>query len=99
MTTIDDGGPAYPGKKWSPIGENGSGEYVDTKGMSLRDAFAMHAPEQFSTNADASWVAKVTGVPCPPDQVDYKAVRAFWIEAEAVARYQYADAMLKARKQ
>ena len=75
-----NGGPAFP------VGEvtNANGETVQypSEGMSLRDYFAAHAPNE------------------PDDWIETLAARATYVEEQtsiALWRFEYADAMLKAR--
>lgn len=86
------GGPAFP-----RIGEGFGNPHYDAPGMSLRDYFAAHAPEQLGDNAEPRWVTERTGIAEPKSPVNSPEWGRFWAEAEVILRYQYADAMLRAR--
>jgi hypothetical protein len=89
MNTPNDGGPAFP-LQASEYGGHGS-----EPGMSLRDYFAIHAPEP-STEAiatqrqyDRNRNPHNDGPPKPPIRGDE--------EIRCDLRYRFADAMLRAR--
>lgn len=87
-THANDGGPAYPVPYM-----NG-----ELRGMSLRDYFAASAPDQIGDDPDAEWTAKTCGIEMPEPRGTPAEWRAFWIRCEAILRYRYADAMLRARE-
>lgn len=74
---INDGGPAFP---YSALTPEGPQIYGDSKGMSLRDYFAVHANDE-----DIKSYYEPKEISCNS-------------YARAVARYRFADAMLKARE-
>lgn len=97
-----DGGPAFP--RITQLAEqtdqdgNHLGYYVETAdGMSLRDFFAAHAPEQISDRRDAEKTATFCGIKSP-DRADWLGWMQAWIDCEAILRYRYADAMMRARE-
>lgn len=95
MKWVDDGGPAFPMPR-SPMQH---GAVLDSvPGMSLRDYFAAHAPSPIADGATPGGVSELTGVPMPTSQSDAPAWGQFWLKAEAILRYRYADAMIAARK-
>jgi len=90
----DDGGAAFPMPSGPEPRVNATTHY--NEGMSLRDWFAAHAPPcdvEAITGTDVKTVAEYLGI--DPNEWRYE----HCIEAHAKARYQWADAMLKARKQ
>lgn len=94
-TQHNDGGPAFPGTVWrNVIGDSPLDPVHQANGMSLRDYFAAHAPMQFSSY-DIERVAALAGLQAPKTIEDE---REFYPMAEAILRYRYADAMLKARE-
>ena len=92
MSTINDGGPAFP------LAEPGDCVSA-SEGMSLRDHFATHCGalgDKVST-ALAAELAAMQGVEKPSDSKDMMGWHRFWCAAHAAHRYMMADAMLAAR--
>ena len=99
MSARDDGGPAYPTK----LGMSGYGntlpmegprgvEWVEVAhGMTLRDYFAGQAPVSFETARKS-----ICGFSADAD-MSRDANRATVFAVMALARYEYADAMLAER--
>lgn len=99
MSAINDGGPAFPSQTdtfRTPEGR-AVGRPAES-GMTLRDYFAAHAPEQTGDDDDPEWVSQRAAVPLPKNMTDQDALRLFWARCESELRYAYADAMLKARE-
>jgi hypothetical protein len=101
---IDDGGLAFPGKRWQQVGtvadfgfsddDSPTFDHVDHPGMSLRDWFA----GKFLAGAAASPTSDVALDADPSDQSDVdRALREHW-DCAARAAYIAADAMIAARK-
>lgn len=93
QTALADGGPAFPGGYMVDQKDRGP-VVIFAPGMSLRDYAAIHADMsqmRFGSTAEA---AEFMGEPIPTDLAG--AIR---LSARAVARlrYEFADAMLKAR--
>jgi hypothetical protein len=91
----DDGGPAFPSP---PIGTGDprDGMSGGCFGMSLRDHFAEHAPASEIDNRTSNSIgecAEYLGIPF--SEYDY---RTHYFQVLAKARYEWADAMLQARK-
>lgn len=99
MTTINDGGPAFP-KTGRVSSENRRVEDGQV-GMTLRDYFAAHASITVDIEADGcindrlAW--NLMDRKAPSWDSDYLAAREYWAEAEARLRYMKADAMIAAR--
>ena len=94
MSTINDGGPAFPSLR-----ELGDIATTDG-GMALRDYFATHCRalgDEVST-ALAAELAATQGVAKPTDSKDVMGWHRFWCAAHAAHHYMMADAMLAARK-
>ena len=96
MSTINDGGPAFP-----LYDHHGDGQpFLAETGMSLRDHFATHG----GTLGDevsmvlAAELAATQGVAKPADSKDLMGWHRFWCAVHAAHRYMMADAMLAARK-
>ena len=91
MSTIEDGGPAFP---------VGSGDMRDPVGMTLRDHFATHcvALADEVSMVLAAELAATQGVAKPADSKDPMGWHRFWCAVHAAHRYMMADAMLAARK-
>ena len=94
MSTINDGGPAFP------LAEPGDCVSA-SEGMSLRDYFATHC---VGLDADcsiglATQLAATQGVEKPIDNKDVMGWHRFWCAVHAAHRYMMADAMLAARKE
>lgn len=97
MTTINDGGPAFP--VWEL---NGKGQPEMTGfGMTLRDYFAAKA-EGLHDDATPEFAEALTGRKqpdvvhgSPENMLEWARFRA---DADAVLRYIQADAMLRARE-
>lgn len=97
MSTVYDGGPAFPcGREWH---EDRSGvSRWEENGMSLRDYAAIHTDMdglRFPSIHDA---AKFMGEK-PPDSDNTMDVLMLSMRVEARLRYMKADAMLAARKE
>lgn len=95
----DDGGPAFP----SDFHVGWTDEGLPTRapghtGMSLRDYFVASAPKMVEADSNDSWLSVVCGVSLPP-KGDEPAWLAFRFRCEAIMRYRYADAMLRARRE
>jgi hypothetical protein len=99
MSTRDDGGSAFP----QILGDNPMLQ-VDAQtrrvtvvgsGMSLRDYFAVHGPEP-STEQIAAVAEREKNA--NPHGDTYKPPRRSWNEIRCALRYEWADTMLKARK-
>ncbi len=91
---IDDGGPAFPqpaemSGKWAD--PKTCKQWVPLRGMSLRDWFAGQAPV---TMGDA---ARVCGWP-PEFNLTQDSDRAAFWAVMAMLRFEYADAMIVARR-
>jgi len=89
--TKNDGGPAFP----SECEGHGNPQY-HSPGMTLRDYFAVHAPNgpvTFPTTADA---AKFVGIESP-DPYDVEGVARMSAAIQVKLAYMYADAMLAER--
>lgn len=97
-TQHNDGGPAFP---IAFQHRNESDGVIEQRwlGLSLRDYFAAHAQDQLSRGAEPTKTAEVCGVALPLGTADSVTWSHFWIRCEAVLRYRYADAMLRAREQ
>ena len=93
MSTINDGGPAFP------LAEPGDCVSA-SEGMSLRDHFATHcgALGDEVSMALAAELAATQGVEKPSDSKDQMGWHRFWCAVHAAHRYMMADAMLAARK-
>lgn len=90
MNSIETGGPAFP----SP-----TDGMLDNEGMSLRDYFAAKAMS--STISNTNWfdeIVNLAGKRLDIDANDKIAVRNAAINHVAEVSYEFADAMLKARK-
>jgi hypothetical protein len=108
MSEIKDGGPAFPQPLTvQPVtGQFDWPSEWGVGGMSLRDWFAAHAPEQVDKDRTPPEAAEFLGVPLPggfkEDEpnggLSPNDWRVWWLRVDAVARYQYADAMLSARE-
>ena len=88
MSTINDGGPAFPvqdAAKWQ------------AHGMSLRDYFAIHADMGDVEELSRAWGEKLLGR-ANPGISDLVACLQWWAEYRATLRYMEADAMLAARE-
>ena len=92
MSTINDGGPAFP-PHWDPK--------THPSGMSLRDHFATHcgALGDEVSMVLAAELAATQGVEKPSDSKDLMGWHRFWCAVHAAHRYMMADAMLAARKE
>ncbi len=86
MTTINDGGPAFP-RDERHIGHNG---------MPLRDYFAAKVAVN-DTDITVSYGEAVVGRKMPDYARDPMANAVFWADVRARLRYIEADAMLRAR--
>lgn len=86
MSAQRDGGPAFPRRTLS---KGDHGYPVQSDGMSLRDWLAGEAPIDFDAACN-TW----GGVP----QISNDKERAAFLAVWAMARYEYADAMLDARE-
>ena len=95
MSTIDNGGPAFP---LQSIGPDFAPGYA---GMSLRDHFATHCGELGDevSMVLAAELAATQGVAKPADSKDLMGWHRFWCAVHAAHRYMMADAMLAARKE
>ena len=93
MSTIEDGGPAFP------LAEPGDCVSA-SEGMSLRDHFATHcgALGDEVSMVLAAELAATQGVAKPTDSKDLMGRHRFWCAVHAAHRYMMADAMLAARK-
>jgi hypothetical protein len=98
MSTIDDGGPAFPVRN--------AHEY-QAHGMSLRDYFAANEPLDPNESIGLALAEILAGRPHPAPRdakgaltygADALEVALFWADAEAAYRYLRADATLRARK-
>lgn len=65
-------------------------------GMSLRDYFAAHCPSDIAVIREPEAVALLVGP--QPEHSDTRAMIVWTMAVEALLRYAYADAMLKARQ-
>ena len=94
MSTIDNGGPAFP---LQSIGPDFAPGYA---GMSLRDHFATHCGELGDevSMVLAAELAATQGVAMPTDSKDLMGRHRFWCAVHAAHSYMMADAMLAARK-
>ena len=95
MSTINDGGPAFP-----LYDHHGDGQpFLAETGMSLRDHFATHcgALGDEVSMVLAAELAATQGVAKPADSKDLMGWHRFWCAANAAHRYMMADAMLAAR--
>lgn len=84
---MDDGGPAFPVELGSQ-----HDQYFGSKGMSLRDWFAAHCPDEEVPKLTVGDVRKRFGFTDDfgsPEQ---------WRLLRCEARYAFADAMMEARK-
>ena len=92
MSTIEDGGPAFP------LAEPGDCVSA-SEGMSLRDHFATHcgALGDEVSMVLAAELAATQGVAKPTDSKDLMGWHRFWCAVHAAHRYMMADAMLAAR--
>lgn len=85
--------PAFPS---APIADTTDDRHWQRDGMTLRDWFAGQAPTDLVQPKNMAEGAKFIGRPFPSDSSIDDQCR--WsMDIEAKARYQYADAMLKAR--
>ena len=96
MSTINNGGPAFP-----LYDHHGDGQpFLAETGMSLRDNFATHCgalgDEVYTVLA--AELAATQGVAKPTDSKDLMGWHRFWCAVHAAHRYMMADAMLNARK-
>lgn len=98
-TTANDGGPAFPSD--THVGWTDQGAPIRApgdRGMSLRDYFAASAQDQIAVDADPALTAKACGVEIPSPRSTPSELNAFWLQCEAILRYRFADAMLRARE-
>jgi hypothetical protein len=87
MTTpIDDGGPAYPCQELDGQGMPRMGMEF---GLSMRDVFAMHALQGMLAAPEKMQASYIELAACTGKQV---------ADVIAICAFQYADAMLAARK-
>ena len=98
----DDGGPAFPQmvESYSVYDSREGGKCIavndqPASGMSLRDYFAIRAPQP--TEAQVKYEAERDRVANPHGD-SYKPHRRSILEIECGLRYVWADAMLEARK-
>lgn len=106
MSDFTDGGRAFP--QYAGRGMPGCGVYYDMSGgMSLRDWFATHAPEPSNEELIEAFYdfpvfdnsVLVGGFPCEGIEDAQRAAQRNWLrKAQILWRWQYADAMLEARK-
>ena len=88
MTTRDDGGPAFPERRWKNMGVTAEDwQAMNLPGMTLREYFAAHAPPM----PDSLWGGE-------PELHD-DAARAGYLAVVAMWNYEYADAMLAHREE
>lgn len=87
-----DGGPAFPFA--AVFAPDGTGYSDGAPGMSLRDYFAIHAPEP--TKEQIEQVGERERLANPHGDT-YKPRRRGWTEIACSLRYEWADAMLAAR--
>lgn len=92
---IKDGDRAFPQKVFHALG-HGTGNWETTGGMSLRDYFAIHAPEPSHT--DIMHIVERERLANPHNEPYHNKVRRRGVEEIRCAlRYEFADAMLSAR--
>ena len=97
MSTIENGGPAFP--LYDQLGDGTF--FLAETGITLRDHFATHC----GTLGDevslvlAAELAATQGVAKPTDSKDVMGWHRFWCAVHAAHRYMMADAMLEARKE
>ena len=93
MTARDDGGPAFP--------------TIDSNGMTLRDWFAGNCPESWLDLMTPTTLGEVRDAMIdrnliPPNRKDFDVTRSYTrkdrIDLYIALRYEYADAMVAARK-
>lgn len=90
-TKIKNGGPAFP----LPLGTMNASEPEQSGGMSLRDYFSAHAPqEELAIPGTAQDCANRLGITVQEYAKDYGA----WYRILAQEKYRYADAMLAERE-
>jgi hypothetical protein len=94
----NDGGPAFPSQphRMMQVNADGSATPLDFEGMSLRDWFAAMAPKP------SRWRVKLEhdrDRARNPHNDSYKPPIRGDMEIEAALRYEFADAMLRARTQ
>ena len=90
MSTIHNGGPAFPAEKYGP-------DQSGFDGMTLRDYFAIHSDIGDVDELSSSAGACLMGSKCPEYVVSPIGAIRWWADYEARLRYIRADAMLAAR--
>ena len=105
MSTIDDGGPAYPVPSY--VNVDGVTHESRPQGMSLRDYAAIHSTQPgcseiiamagLTWSASRVWLSEDTGISF--DQWWETMPLAARLDLCAKVRYAQADAMLRARRQ
>ena len=103
MSEIDDGGPAFPSEAW----RRQDGTWSGTPGLMLRDYFAARCPDSWVERHSPKTVGDVRdtliarGI-IPADRKQGDVFKSYddndRITLGALIRYDYADAMLRARK-
>lgn len=100
MDKINDGGPAFPGKRIhrAPGVDIFHGDYESFEGMTLRDYFAAISPGiADDANADQLELCFPELGKIPKFSQDPIGNSNWWCFADAAIRYRYADAMLAQR--
>ncbi len=91
MSSIENGGPAFPAQPQRfQIDEGGAPRPLGHDGMSLRDYFAGQALAGIMSGPDEP-------LPIDPGEATADAIKRYWKETAGLA-YLIADAMLKARE-
>lgn len=95
ITKLPDGGAAFARNEiWNPDWHEIAS--VGQTGMSLRDYFAAHCPSDICRTDHRGAAGKFVGRPFPETGTIEE--QAQWnVDVESKMRYQYADAMLKAK--
>jgi hypothetical protein len=91
----DDGGPAFPLPRQQWDSELGGGFRETQEGVTLRDYFAIHGPEPL--DGDVEFQRQLDRNRNPYNESHKPKIRSDK-EIRAALRYEYADAMLEARK-
>jgi hypothetical protein len=90
MSEVNDGGPAF-----AALAATAMGDVHHQPGMSLRDYFAIHAPEPSSEAVNLQYNSD--RMRNPHNDPHKPRIRSD-LEIRAAIRYEYADALLKSRE-
>lgn len=101
MSVKDDGGSAFASPA-VPVDRKQDFAlfYEGQSGMALRDYFAAHAPAGATQNESGAELMRMVFPvlkECPLAVDDPEGALRWWMDAEALRRYAYADAMIRMR--